>query len=65
VVEKGSRKIICVDVDKGKKHDFRLFKESKLPILSSTEIQADIGYQGIQKNMPIAKSHIKVKRKHH
>lgn len=36
-------------MDKGKKHDFRLFKESRLPILTSTEVQADSGYQGIQK----------------
>ncbi len=49
MVEKSTRKIICVHVDKGRKHDFRLFKESKLPILKTTEIQADSGYQGIQK----------------
>jgi IS5 family transposase len=49
VVNKHSREIICVHVDKGRKHDFRLFKESKLPILKSIEIQADSGYQGIQK----------------
>jgi hypothetical protein len=33
-----------VHVDKGRKHDYRLFKESKLPILKSAEMQADIDY---------------------
>jgi IS5 family transposase len=63
VVEKGSRKIICVHVDKGKKHDFRLFKESKLPIRSSTQIQADSGYQGIQKKHANCKIPHKGKKK--
>lgn len=49
MVDKQSKKIICIHIDKGKKHDYRLFKESRLPILESTEIQADSGYQGIQK----------------
>ncbi len=33
----------------GRRHDFRMFKESKLPILQQTKVQADSGYQGIQK----------------
>jgi IS5 family transposase len=49
VVDKSQGRIICIHVDKGQKHDYRLFKESRLPILNSTEIQADSGYQGIQK----------------
>jgi IS5 family transposase len=49
VVDKKSRKIICVHIDNGKKHDFRLFKESRLPILASTKTLADSGYQGIKK----------------
>jgi hypothetical protein len=27
-----TKEVICVHVDKGRKHDYRLFKESKLPI---------------------------------
>jgi IS5 family transposase len=42
-------RIICVAAGEGRKHDFRLFKESRLPVLKTTEIQADSGYQGIQK----------------
>lgn len=33
----------------GKKHDFRLFKESKFMIKKEVRILADTGYQGIQK----------------
>lgn len=33
----------------GKKHDFKLFKESKLYLNINTKILADTGYQGIQK----------------
>lgn len=63
MVEKSTRKIICVQVDKGKKHDFRLFKESRLPILKTTEIQADSGYQGIQKKYANCKIPHKGKKK--
>ncbi len=63
VVEKRSRKIICVHIDKGKKHDFMLFKETRLPILPSTEIQADSGYQGIQKKHSNSKIPHKGKKK--
>ncbi|WP_416375208.1 transposase family protein [Spiroplasma poulsonii] len=34
----------------GKKHDYALFKESKIPILKNTKLIVDSGYQGIQKN---------------
>jgi IS5 family transposase len=40
-----------------------LFKESKLPILSTTEIQADSGYQGIQKKYTNCKIPHKGKKK--
>jgi hypothetical protein len=36
-------------VDKGKMHDFRLFKESKTAIHPSIKTCTDSGYQGIQK----------------
>lgn len=34
---------------KGRKHDFRLFKESRTAILPSIQSLTDSGYQGIQK----------------
>ena len=41
-------KIICVQIDKGRKHDFRVFKESKVHIHPQIEAQTDCGYQGIR-----------------
>jgi len=41
--------ILCNNCDKGKKHDFRMFKESELGLRGETEVLADKGYQGIQK----------------
>jgi len=49
VVCKKSRKIICIAFSNGKRHDFRLFKESKIRALPATAIKADTGYQGITK----------------
>lgn len=34
---------------KGRNHDFKLFKASKVHLCASTKIQADTGYQGLQK----------------
>ncbi len=41
--------IICVAIGKGRKHDFRLFKESKTRLHPALKLKADCGYQGIQK----------------
>ena len=46
---KKSKKIICVAQSEGRKHDFRLFKESKTYIHPDIKAQVDTGYQGIQK----------------
>lgn len=42
-------KIICVQIDKGRKHDFRVFKESKVHIHADVRSETDSGYQGINK----------------
>lgn len=41
--------MICTSYSKGKKHDFRLYKESKTKIHPETEVLTDSGYQGLQK----------------
>ena len=33
----------------GKMHDFRMFKESKLPLKKDTSVEVDLGYLGIEK----------------
>lgn len=41
--------IICVIIGKGRKHDFRLYKESKTRLHPEVTLKGDSGYQGIQK----------------
>ena len=49
MVDKKSKSIICTNHANGKKHDFKLFKESKVRCKPSTELLTDTGYQGLQK----------------
>lgn len=44
-----SEQVICVRCEKGRVHDFRLWKESKIGLNKEIEILGDKGYQGIQK----------------
>jgi hypothetical protein len=49
VVDKKSKKIICTTCCNGKKHDFKLFKESKVRWRSGSCGITDSGYTGIKK----------------
>jgi len=49
VVDKWSRKIICTNFCNGKKHDFQLFKESKVRWNKNICGVVDTGYMGIRK----------------
>ena len=49
VVNKTSGKIMAVEVRAGKTHDFRIFKESGVHVLTTNKIIVDSGYQGLQK----------------
>ncbi len=51
MVDKKTKMIICTHIAGGRKHDFRMFKESKVRILPSTKTLTDSGYQGIKKYM--------------
>ncbi|MDQ7004101.1 MAG: transposase family protein [Ghiorsea sp.] len=42
-------KVLSVVCAKGKKHDFSVFKESRLPIHPNSKLLADSGYQGLKK----------------
>jgi hypothetical protein len=42
-------KIVCTSFTKGRRHDFRLFKESKLKICSKIKVFVDTGYVGVQR----------------
>ena len=41
--------MICTAFTNGKRHDFRLFKESSIRINPDIRVIRDMGYQGIQK----------------
>ena len=49
VVGKKDLAVICTAFTNGKRHDFRLFKESKVGLHPKAAWQTDTGYQGIQK----------------
>ena len=49
MVNKKTREIICIAGANGKKHDFRLFKESRTHIHPDIKAVTDTGYQGLQK----------------
>ncbi len=49
VVDKKTEKVICTNFANGKKHDFRLLKESNVRLLEETVAMVDTGYQGLQK----------------
>jgi len=49
VVNKADGQIICTSFANGRRHDFRLFKESRLQIDSKIKVVVDTGYVGIAK----------------
>lgn len=49
IVDKKSKQIICTAFTNGKRHDFRLFKESNTQIHPEIGVVTDTGYQGLQK----------------
>jgi DDE superfamily endonuclease len=48
-VNKKKKEIICTNFSNGKRHDFRLFKESGVHIHPEIKSLTDTGYQGIQR----------------
>ena len=49
VIDKKTKRIICLSFSNGKRHDFRLFKESGVHAKPETMIETDTGYIGIIK----------------
>ena len=49
VVNKADKKIICTAFANGKRHDFRVFKESKVHVKPGTKIQGDTAFVGIKR----------------
>ena len=49
VVDQKTKKVICTSFSNGKKHDFRLFKESRVRWTKECFGMTDSGYTGIKK----------------
>jgi hypothetical protein len=49
VVEQTTGLVLCTYLEKGKKHDFRIFKESSVKFKPKTRCLGDRGYQGLGK----------------
>ncbi len=49
VADQETGEILCTFFEQGKKHDFKVFKLSKLKIRKEIQCLADKGYQGIRK----------------
>ena len=58
-------KIFTVDFSGGRTHDFKLFKQSELPLSEHTCVIADKGYQGIRKIHKNSLHPIKRRKKFH
>ena len=48
-IDKKTARVICTSFSNGKRHDFRLFKESGVRFQTKTRVITDTGYQGLQK----------------
>lgn len=49
IINQPDKSVICTEFGKGRQHDFRIFKNSKLKVLQTIEVLADKGYQGINR----------------
>jgi len=49
LADKRTKKILVTSSCNGRRHDFRQFKEMRLPIHPTKQIIADTGYQDLQK----------------
>lgn len=64
VVEAKKLNVMRVCIDKGRCHDFILFKNSRLDICHDTKLIADSGYQGIVRYHKNSQIPIKSSKKH-
>lgn len=64
VADEKTLKILCISFSEGKKHDFKLFKDSELHFLNDILILADTGYLGITKIHANSQTPKKSSKKH-
>lgn len=49
MIERASQQVLCTAYGRGREHDFKLFKRSRVRFAEATECLGDRGYQGLQK----------------
>lgn len=49
MIDRASQQVICTAHGRGREHDFKLFKRSRVCFAETTECLGDRGYQGLQK----------------
>ena len=64
VIDQKNGQILATAFGKGREHDFKLFKKSKIRLASTIILLGDLGYQGIQKILPNAVIPIKASKKY-
>ncbi|MBL0310490.1 MAG: transposase [Bacteroidetes bacterium] len=52
IADQNTRQIVCTEVGNGRKHDYKLYKQSQTPIHPTITAEVDTGYQGLQKAHP-------------
>ena len=50
IINQKNGEILCTAYGKGREHDFKLYKRSKVKIKKEVKCLADKGYQGIKKH---------------
>lgn len=47
MINQTDKSVICTKFGKGRQHDFRIFKNSRVKVIERVQVLADKGYQGI------------------
>lgn len=63
IIDQKNRQILCTAYGKGREHDFKLYKRSKIRITKEIKCLADKGYQGIKKYHELSQTPKKKPRK--
>jgi hypothetical protein len=49
IINQKDKSVICTEVGKGRQHDFRIYKTSRIKVIQEVQVLADKGYQGIHR----------------
>ena len=49
IINQKDKSVVCTGFGKGRQHDFRIYKNSKVKVVQKVQVLADKGYQGIHR----------------